>query len=460
MAVRITLDKAPVPGEAVKLALLSIPICAAGAVAFLMLAMIVWAVFALLYPPWAPQTVFRSHGIESWPLIRIALLLGAGLGVVVGVQALVQGRRWRASHNRRSMAAMAAALRRHRHGEAGWLIHRQRRGLLVLAAALAYFPALFALGRVFGPFRLTGAAVPLAVVAVMAGFFLLLALGVRLLTTDVPLRRSLGTTLTRWLLRLGPFVVTMLVFVFLTAWLLTRSHDPAQRGPGGFVVLGMLVAALLSFWVGGRLERRFDARLFAASLPGASEARAGDRRPPILYLRSFGDDRAAVRSLGNEAKWTRIEDVLADAARPYGPVIGIGRPDGPPDTGFARAYFEGESWRDAVEKWVDEAQFVLLVAGYTSGVSWELEQVLAQGHAAKLIVVFPPGEDRFAPRWDWLQERARRFRVAFLPEKPVAGALLVCLDRHGEELVMTARKPTARHYRSALAIALVERFRL
>jgi hypothetical protein len=459
MATRITLDGAPAPGEALRIALLAVPICMFGGGAFLALLMMAWAVVGLVVPPLAPGAVLDAHGGDAWPVWRTVLAIGALAGVAIAAQTLIHGARWRATHNRRSMPAMSAALRRHRRA-GGWLIHRQRRGLLVLAAAGAYFPTLFALGKLFGPFR-AGAAGPALIVAIFIVFLVLLATGVRLLSSDVPLPRAAGTALARWLLLALPFVVVMLLFLAAMIWLIAGRHGaPAPPYAGPLILIGLVVGMAAAFRLGARLESRFHPRLFAAALPAAREARAGDRRSPIVYLRSFGDDGVAVARSADEANWTRIEDVLADAARPYGPVIGIGRPGALPDSGAARAYFEGEEWRDAVARWVEEAQFVLIVAGYTSGVSWELETVLARGHAAKLIVVFPPSGERFAERWAWLRERARRFGVAFLPGTPVTGTLLVCLDRHGEELVMTSRKPTASRYRSALAIALVERFRL
>ena len=461
MAIKITLDKAPPPMGTLRHLALTAALCAfAGILILLLFVALPWAILGRLVPPLSAEAFAAAHDLAPGTLTRLAWQAGLVLGALLTIWEVRRHHRWRASHNRRSMPAMIARLRIHRRAGA-WLIHRQKLGLLNIAAFLALILLPRILPHPLPWARVEGPALYLLIVMMLLGPALLLLNGARLLTSDVPLSRYLGSGAGRWLLRWAPFGLIMTGAVFLFAWLLVGGPGGAsQRLAGPLGAGAMIVGAVVAFWLGRRLEARFDASLFAASLPGAGEALKGDRRHPILYLRSFQDDRAAVRVIPDQARWTRIEDLVADAARPFGPVIAIGRPDGPPETGAARAYFTGEDWRGAVERWADEAQFVLLVAGYTSGVSWELEKVLAQGHAAKLIVLFPPGDPRFAERWAWLAERARRFGVAFLPERPVPDTMLICLDRFGEALVMTSRSPTANRYRCALAIALFERFTL
>ena len=48
--------------------------------------------------------------------------------------------------------------------------------------------------------------------------------------------------------------------------------------------------------------------------------------------------------------------------------------------------------------WMDEAVVISMVAGWTEGVLWELEQVIARGHVEKLLLVLPGGANADA-RW-------------------------------------------------------------
>jgi hypothetical protein len=167
----------------------------------------------------------------------------------------------------------------------------------------------------------------------------------------------------------------------------------------------------------------------------AAEVLRQDTRPPILYLRSFMDDAGALgsewdalmqlphreRSAGNTLRKrannpltqmgrrisadrilsARLEEVLAKAVGALGPFVAIGQPDEPlPELGAARAYFDNDTWQDAVVRWIDMAQVIIQIAGPTQWVRWELDTILARGAWSKLLLLLPPGDaDDRAARW-------------------------------------------------------------
>jgi hypothetical protein len=55
----------------------------------------------------------------------------------------------------------------------------------------------------------------------------------------------------------------------------------------------------------------------------------------------------------------------------------------------ARAYYDDDTWQSVIAQLMNEALFIVLVVGAGQGLRWELRHVLTQGHAHKLIVLFP-----------------------------------------------------------------------
>lgn len=475
MAIRITLDTAPPPQPALPVAIAGRVVTGAflGLAALFVLACLIvipWSLIGLAIPALDYDAALRRWGHDrDSSFAALPWAWAAAAGVVIGLYDLSIQRRWRASHSQRTMRDMTRALAQ----AAGGGRRRLRRSRWLFAAALLWIPAILLSKPVWGDWIGMGpdgrlpdpwlgimvavtfvGPVPLAMLAVFAG------------TRATPARRQAVSAVARVAMAYGPFLLFAALLAAAIAWGVHSGGEGAGRSSwladyGPPLVLGGIVLLYwLSFRTSSALERRYASRLAAWALPRVDEERRGDRRAPVVYLRSFGDDFALVVASeeGERRRVMRLEELLADDVRRFGPVIAIGEPGYLPVAGAARAYFADDSWQDAVRCWIDEARFVLVVAGYTSGVSWELETVIARGHAAKLIVVFPPGADHFAARWAWLRERAHASRIARLPARPVEGTMLACLDRYGEILLLTAAEPDVRRYRSALVIALAEIF--
>lgn len=235
-----------------------------------------------------------------------------------------------------------------------------------------------------------------------------------------------------WIAGLGAFVVLLLPLLLsgrereipgasgLAGWLpdkvaraVTFFNDRAWAAG-----LAVLVAALL--W---RLARWYAS-------PTAQFVLAADQRPPILLLRSFQDDHAAVapaavwRKLLHPLLWParalmaangaigwavalnaitrrRLEEVAARSLRDAGPFIAVGdRGEKPPELGAFRATLADDEWQEYVRCWMRAARIVVMVAGRTPSVQWELRTAADLGVLGKVILLMPPGSaEDTAERW-------------------------------------------------------------
>ena len=221
---------------------------------------------------------------------------------------------------------------------------------------------------------------------------------------------------------------------------------------------GLLILGAVIFLVARRLGSADARRLMLR-----------DPRAPVLYLRSFTDDRLRLRTatLGRPSlverftprRFDRFEEVLVRHLSRYGPVIAVN----PPGTrlapvGAARETIEPANWQSAVAGWMAHSALIVFLAPpsrVTQGLHWELRTVAEHGQWDKALVVVPP-----VPA-EQLQARWRAFGAAcaglwpFTVAGPVADPrALVLAFRHGRWDVATADTRTEWSYAAALDRAL------
>jgi TM2 domain-containing membrane protein YozV len=95
-----------------------------------------------------------------------------------------------------------------------------------------------------------------------------------------------------------------------------------------------------------------------------------------------------------------------------GPVVAIGKPgERLPELGAARLYVGNDEWQEVVRRFMREAALIVIRAGETAGVWWEIEEALAHCPPQRVIIVAlgPPAA---------LEAFERRFAEAF--GKPAA----------------------------------------
>jgi len=228
--------------------------------------------------------------------------------------------------------------------------------------------------------------------------------------------------------------------------------------------LGLLVLGAVTFWIARRLGSA-DARRLMLS----------DPRPPVLYLRSSGDDRLRLRTatFGRSSlverftfrRLDRFEEVLVRYLSRYGPVIVVN----PPGSGLAplraaRETIDSADWHSAVAAWMARSALIVFLAPpdrVTQGRQWELRAVGEHDQWDRALIVVPP-----VPA-EQLQARWRAFWAAcagfwpFTVAGPVAdpGALMLAF-RHGRWDVTSADQRTEWSYAAALERVLGDPGRL
>jgi uncharacterized RDD family membrane protein YckC len=140
---------------------------------------------------------------------------------------------------------------------------------------------------------------------------------------------------------------------------------------------------------------------------------SADRRPPILLLRSFVDDEKWGYQDASKAFFDfSLESRLSTYFASMGPFIAVGAPkDRLPHLGAIRTLLSDAEWQTSVTGWMKDSQLIVLLAGTTHWIDWELGKIIELGHTGKLIVLFPSWGGRF--RW-W------RRRTIATPEERLA----------------------------------------
>ena len=218
-------------------------------------------------------------------------------------------------------------------------------------------------------------------------------------------RSGLNPTKVSGLWRLLGALLILLGILLASEWfkfhllndLLVRLQwmDPDQPMSWSLKVLFFISGFALA-WLGFLCLRR--AQQYEA--PSANKVLAEDPRAPVLYLRSFEDDSRVARrievsgfALGNE------ESVIAEIFNTVGPLIAIGKPgEVIPYAGAARKYVGQGDWQACVRDIMLEARLVILRAGNTKGLWWEIAESAKHVRPEKLIFLIPlkrPGYEEF-----------------------------------------------------------------
>lgn len=178
--------------------------------------------------------------------------------------------------------------------------------------------------------------------------------------------------------------------------------------------------------------------------PSASAVAAEDRRPPVLYLREFRDERQPFVAgdadslrpyLQNASRWvpkwlrpgwtdvqvvTAEEYLAAAMSARLGPFVALGSPlDELPPLGAARDYANDGDWQARFLALSRAACAIVLVPGTSEALSWELRTLRETGLASKFFVLV--GSDHFRNSSLWWVGRLYGWRK---PDWPAFRALM------------------------------------
>ena len=200
----------------------------------------------------------------------------------------------------------------------------------------------------------------------------------------------------------------MILTVVGSLWVMGASAIPPRTYLNHAQFFSLLLPML---WQGGFLFFLYARRDLQ---PSAERLLEGDHRAAILLLRSFVDDeKVSYQSADFGLIDFSLESRLAAHFGRIGPFIAIASPnDKSLQIGAARALLSEAEWQNVVLEWMDRAQLLILMAGVTHWVEWELCQVVARGYTRKLIVMFPQIRKRSEVAKN-AGERLARLRAAF-----------------------------------------------
>jgi hypothetical protein len=206
-------------------------------------------------------------------------------------------------------------------------------------------------------------------------------------------------------------------------------------------------------------------RGLATMQPSGDELMASDRRRPVLLLRSFADERmsvgeASTSTLTSTLTWgqmsslARMEESIADQLRPFGPLVAIGKPgEALPQLGASRNYYSDAEWQAAALALMREALLIVVIAGVSPGLRWELEAIARAGHQSKLLVLMPEPHRR--RRWNVITQELRDV-VGFdgLPREVPRGLLCIHAGPGTGCTLLSALRSGKIDYDTAIQLAL------
>lgn len=181
----------------------------------------------------------------------------------------------------------------------------------------------------------------------------------------------------------------------------------ANDGGTSRMTLMTSLIAIVAFIVAFVLYERGKRHL----APNAAEMAAADGRAPILYLRSFDADETA----------SFDEQALARILEEAGPFLAIGRPgDKLPPLGAARFYVDDKHWQNSVAKLLDRAALVVLLAGKTDGLFWELRQCRQRLAPSQLVILLPTDRSAYDQFRDSQRKAGLKIKLPDYPEQKPA----------------------------------------
>lgn len=120
----------------------------------------------------------------------------------------------------------------------------------------------------------------------------------------------------------------------------------------------------------------------------------GMDRQPISFLNQlnvlkFGLRMQLPRFLGGIG--SEFGEILSELTKDYGKVAAIGEPESPPILGADNVYVSDDNWQEKVLNMAQGANLVILTAGTTPGVLWEVENMVKIVPPSHLILNIPGG---------------------------------------------------------------------
>jgi hypothetical protein len=264
--------------------------------------------------------------------------------------------------------------------------------------------------------------------------------------------------------------ITIAIGITVLVIFIARAISGLPVGNYGPLPIVLMITALGSYWI--RLAGRLK------NAPVALKAQGS-----VLYLRAFDDEArpfitgpsSDLRQLssrlwssiqprrGNPILKLTLEEFLGEAiSKQLGPFIALGNPGDPlPPPGAVREYAEDFAWKNRFTELADSAICIVLSAGNSTNLDWELTQIRQRNTGSKLCVFVSPrgawktvskgarAEDHsrnaLLHTWHSATEVLRRAGFECEPVCPGFGAVL-SFDDTGKTVLLTTDASTPEEY--------------
>jgi hypothetical protein len=238
------------------------------------------------------------------------------------------------------------------------------------------------------------------------------------------------------------------------------SPLPSQADAGIAAFTGIMLIAM------GAVVSRHARRLASVQ---ARRLMMRDSRPPVLYLRSFGDDALKLwtATLGRPSlierfafrRFDAFEEVIVRHLSLRGPVIALN----PPGTklaplGAARETLDADGWQSVIADWMERCALIVFVAPpglVTPGLTWELERISDHRHWDKTLILVPPvPAGLLQGRWQAFLHACTGLWPFTVPPSVEGPGPLALTFKNSTWTVITADRQNEWSYSAALKAAL------
>jgi len=151
-------------------------------------------------------------------------------------------------------------------------------------------------------------------------------------------------------------------------------------------VMGGALGALIGlpfFWLGGKyliLAKR------ARTL--TDRAHVNDTRSPVVYLRSFDADPRTREIQPHQTRVFTLGEQFAMVFEEFGPFVALHNPgESLPEAGAARVT-GGADWKGVVLGLLKRAQMVVVLAGSTPNLLWEMKAIVSSVSPERIVILF------------------------------------------------------------------------
>lgn len=176
--------------------------------------------------------------------------------------------------------------------------------------------------------------------------------------------------------------------------------------------------------------------------PSAERLLGGNKRQIVLYLRSFQDDGS--RTLSDWPAMTigalfyllfsSVEQRFSKRLGTIGSFVAVGRPSETlPEIGAARMYLRDEDWQSVVKDLILRSRAVVIHAGPTPGLQWEMMTIRKEMRPEQVLLFVPSGVRRGKRRerdYQALREEAERALGCTLP-RSIGNSSMLFFDPDG-----------------------------